>query len=100
MVVGPEDHTPWLLRGSTVVPGPFAPSHPPSQGHKPPTPKGLGLRHDGGREASFTAAVAKAATTVAISGLSTLEGWRGRGGLGVPALSALSASFPADLEWC
>lgn len=86
-MVGPEDHASWLLRGSTVVPGPFAPPTLLPQGQKPPTPKGLGLRHDGGREASFTAAVAEAATTVAISGLSTPEGWRGWGDVGVPALS-------------
>lgn len=62
----------------------------------PPSPKGLGSRHDGGREASFTAAVAEAATTVAISGLSTPERWRARGDLGgVPCPVWLVCLLPA-----
>lgn len=85
---------PWFL-------GLLPPSHPPSSPRPRASPKRLGSRHDGGREASFTAAVAEAATTVAIccSSLSTPEGWRGSGDLGVPCLFWL-AYLPADLEWC
>lgn len=71
--------TPCLDRGSWAC-CPLPPRGP--KGHQ--GSKGLGPRHDGGREASFTAAVAEAATTVAISRPPTPEGCRGRQDLGVP----------------